>query len=97
MAKESQKGKNMELKWIDADDKLPDKYADVLFLEPFTERIDGTKHIGYYDGKEWLSDDGRDIGYVTHWIPLPCSAAVIDEMQRSIYSQTKEQKWSYYE
>lgn len=71
--------------WVSVDNVMPKQYQNVLFLEPFTESIDGTRHLGYYDGKNWLTGETEEVvEVVTHWIGFTSSAKVIDDMQRAI-------------
>ncbi len=68
-------------KWESVMENMPSPYDDVVFLDSTAERIDGQKHLGYFDGVDWLSgDDETVVKMVSHWIKLPSSAAVIDKM-----------------
>jgi len=52
---------------------MPNPYDDLVFLDPSAERIDGQKHIGFYDGENFLSgNDEIVIDIVSHWSKLPC-------------------------
>ena len=67
--------------WIDLAEKYPQEDEEVLFLEPYSDSLGGTKHIGYYDGSLWINyATGDAIGYVTHWLPIPDTCTLIDEM-----------------
>ena len=63
---------------------MPKKYEDILFLEPFTESIKGTWHIGHWDGANWLSgDDETVIDFVSHFIVPESTAALVDELENT--------------
>jgi len=72
--------------WICVYDKMPRPYDDLVFLDSTAERIDGQKHLGHFDGKDWLSgNDEIVVSFVSHWIALPSSAAAIDDMLDAVY------------
>ena len=67
--------------WIRTDQEMPKIEDEVVFLEPFSERIDGTKHIGFFDGKDWIvTETYEKITFVSHWLKLPNTAKLIDEL-----------------
>ena len=77
--------------WINVDKKMPEHEEEVVFLEPYSDRIDGTKHIGFFDGEMWrITETDEEIIFVSHWMELPETAHLVDELDKSINMSIKK-------
>jgi len=72
---------------IPLEGNTPPSMVDLLFLEPFSEKIGGTLHVGYYDQEAdrfLAGDEEKHIAFVTHFIVIESTSAIVDELEKEM-------------